>query len=661
MNVTLTSFFEWLLTASFMGSVLVLFIFAAKFVLRDKLSPRWTYVLWMLLIVRLILPWTPETSFSVYNLIPIERFSTTEVNHPQLDHSETPVTSKTNPPTTEQSNTPLLQEPTVLTEVDKPKAVHNPSNLVQSTSLKFTLLQFLSLLWLAGFVLVVAILLVVNLRFRNRMKHEPSITVKRIQQLFMTSKQMMGIKRRILLIRSNKVPIATLSGVMSPKLLLPDTILNSLTDDELKHLFLHELSHMKRGDIAINGLMNLLLAMHWFNPLLWYAYHKMREDQELACDAMALVHLPSEQSQAYAFTLIKLLEMVPSRSSLANTASISSGKKEMYRRINMIKAFKKQTYKSALLGIIVMLILSSCALTSPKAVAPEPIDADHLQLEANQANTEEIEQLAKVWADALKTRDGEPRYEMMSERARQKFEQEQINTSGEDWNYIIGNSSPWVIDYNIQIEGTIATITYTTQTSEPANYNAQETVIFKQEGLTFVVDDYTTEFEDSAIDVNIENDGTANTSLEKISIFNSNPIAAYNSADVVTIELNNEVLETEFHKVRFEPFGFYMPSNMELYSFEDGDEWGYDLGRHHVNFNWYDNDIVEAADIINEQLTKYSEYVGSVINDGTMIDYFVFQHGDRSFIISFLYWEVEQDTALPLFLKFVETMRYVEE
>jgi len=659
MNVTLTGFFEWLLTTSLMGSVLVLFIFAAKFALRDRLSPRWTYLLWMLLFTRLLIPWTPESTLSVYNLISIERFSTAQVNDLQLDRTETRVNSAINP-VTEQSNTPLLQEPPFLTEADNTIAVQNPSKFAQSTQEKFTLMQFFSLLWLAGFVSVAAILLFVNLRFRNSIKHEPCIKDKRIHQLLMSCKQMMQIKRRITLIRSNKVPIATLSGVLSPRLLLPDTILDSLTDDELKHLFLHELSHMKRGDIAINGLMNLLLAMHWFNPLLWYAYHKMREDQELACDAMALAKLPSEQSQAYAFTLIKLLEMVPSRSSLANTASISSGKKEMYRRIIMIKSFKKQTYKSALFGIIVMLVLSSCALTSPKSEAPDSIGAELQEPDTNQATTEEIEQLAKVWAEALKTRDGEPRYEMMSERARKKFEQEQINTSGEDWNYIIGNSSPWITEYSIQIEGMIANITYVTQTSEPASYSAYETVTFKQEGHTFVVDDYSTEYEESSIEVNLEKDGNE-TSIEKISIFSSNPIAAYNPADVVKIELNNEVLETEFHKVRFEPFGFYMPTNMELYSFEDGDEWGYDMGRHHVNFNWYDHDRIEAADLINEQLTKYSEYAGSEINDGTMTDYFVFQHGDRSFIISFLYWEVEQDTALPLFLKFVETMRYVEE
>lgn len=58
---------------------------------------------------------------------------------------------------------------------------------------------------------------------------------------------------------------------------------------------------------------------------------------------------------------------------------------------------------------------------------------------------EKMIELTEDWANALKTRDGKPRYEMMSNKAKQKFEQEQIQRSGENWNYNIGDSSPWVV------------------------------------------------------------------------------------------------------------------------------------------------------------------------------------------------------------------------
>lgn len=112
---------------------------------------------------------------------------------------------------------------------------------------------------------------------------------------------------------------------------------------------------------------------------------------------------------------------------------------------------------------------------------------------------QKVEELSTVWANALKTRDGKPRYEMMSEKAKEKFVQEQIIRSGEDWNYNIGVSSPWVVNYEIEIDGLKAIITYTTQTSIPEFYHTQEMLTFKRENKEWFVDDYQTIFEDQLI------------------------------------------------------------------------------------------------------------------------------------------------------------------
>lgn len=101
-----------------------------------------------------------------------------------------------------------------------------------------------------------------------------------------------------------------------------------------------------------------------------------------------------------------------------------------------------------------------------------------------------IEELSTIWANALETRDGKPRYEMMSEKAKEKFKKEQITRSGEDWNFNIGVSSPWVVDFVVQIEGMNATITYLTQTSEPAYYNMRDTLTFINENGKLWVDDF---------------------------------------------------------------------------------------------------------------------------------------------------------------------------
>lgn len=68
-NVYLPRFFDWVIETSIMASILVGIILCVKILLRNKLTPRWQYMLWMILIVRLLLPWSPDSSYSIYSIL----------------------------------------------------------------------------------------------------------------------------------------------------------------------------------------------------------------------------------------------------------------------------------------------------------------------------------------------------------------------------------------------------------------------------------------------------------------------------------------------------------------------------------------------------------------------------------------------------------------
>lgn len=111
----------------------------------------------------------------------------------------------------------------------------------------------------------------------------------------------------------------------------------------------------------------------------------------------------------------------------------------------------------------------------------------------------DIESLTAIWAHALKTRDGMPRYQMMSDKAKERFMQEQLHVNGEEGKFVIGVSSPWVVAFDFTIDDMTATITYKTTTSEPAFYQTKEILTFIEENGQLVVDDYQTIFEDQPI------------------------------------------------------------------------------------------------------------------------------------------------------------------
>ena len=161
-----------------------------------------------------------------------------------------------------------------------------------------------------------------------------------------------------------------LYGVFRPSIMVDAGVLAALTDDEVRYIFLHELAHLKRMDNLANWIAAIVSALHWFNPVVWYAGYRMRQDREVACDARVLNYLKPDEHKGYGETIIRLLQSL----SAARWAPVAVGmsgndKSTIKRRIKMIKMFKKPTFRWTALAVAVMLIISAVALTNSPASA----------------------------------------------------------------------------------------------------------------------------------------------------------------------------------------------------------------------------------------------------------------------------------------------------
>lgn len=341
-------YFQWVLSTSVMASIMVGLILLSKVLLKDKLNIRWHYLLWILLMARLILPWTLESSFSIYNLVDLNR----GVSH-QTSYSENTSFSNINP----------IPNYTIESEPDMSSS-NQVSSETKGIDKNFLLFSIIVLAWLIG-ILSIALYIYVNFKkFDRKINAGSLITDQRIQHIFYQCKKAMHIQKDIPLIMTNVIQSPTLYGSIRPRLLLPSNIFTMLTNDELKYIFFHELSHYRRKDIAVNWLMTLLLIIHWFNPILWYAYNRMREDQEMACDALALTFIDQNESIQYGHTIIKLTENYAKFMSNPRIANFSGNKSQMYRRIERIKMSKKVSYTWSGLTFAIVLFISGCTLTS---------------------------------------------------------------------------------------------------------------------------------------------------------------------------------------------------------------------------------------------------------------------------------------------------------
>ncbi|MDA2381607.1 M56 family metallopeptidase [Bacillus cereus] len=337
-NVYLPHFFDWLIETSLMASILVGFILCIKVLFRNKLTPRWQYMLWIVLMVRLLLPWSPDSSYSIYSLLSYSS-SVSEVIPKNMPATENIVNIESDRKVELESNSKMV------TKTSEPEV--KVSSEKQTT---FSLYKLALYVWLAGVIILAAITFLTNRRLYSYIKKQPDITDEQAITVFNRCKQSMKMKKAVSLRLAGKIASPTVFSFFRPKVLLSKKHMKILNEQQLQYVFYHELAHIKRNDVAVNWIMYSLILLNWFNPILWYAYFCMREDQELACDAYALTFIGKEEQIAYGHTIITLLEhysyQVPS------LANLSRNKRTLKRRIIMIKKFQKKSYRLSLLGVI---------------------------------------------------------------------------------------------------------------------------------------------------------------------------------------------------------------------------------------------------------------------------------------------------------------------
>jgi beta-lactamase regulating signal transducer with metallopeptidase domain len=337
-------FLPMLLRASWQATVLILLVLAVQWVLGQRLSPRWRSGLWLLVVVRLALPWTAPSAVSLFNFLSFSRASGAVV------------TARS----TAGAPGPLVLQPTAVALAEMPA---QPAAVAAAVAPKFSIrLSWLPLVWAAGAFALGLGLLITHYRLARRVTPCRPLIDALVMNLLEDCKQLMGVSVPVALVETAAVDGPCLFGVLRPRLLLPPGFTHGFSCDELRHVFLHELGHVKRHDILLGWVMAFLQILHWFNPLVWLAFARMRVDRELACDALALSHAEDQENKPYGLTIVKLLEGFSDSVRVPSLAGIVEDKQQMKTRISMIAKFQK-TNRGTVLAAILVIVLGLLTLT----------------------------------------------------------------------------------------------------------------------------------------------------------------------------------------------------------------------------------------------------------------------------------------------------------
>lgn len=370
---------EWLLARSWQAAVLVGCVLLLQWLLRRQLTNRWRSALWWVVLARLVLPVGPESACSLFNC-----FRTVPAAVVVTPPANTAPMAVVAPPRV------TLAAPASLASV--PAAEHNPMaerigappirggvstavGLPARMSTREMIWLGVGSGWLVGVIILGTCVAFQVGRFKRQLARTATPADPRLREILARCQRESGVRRAIELWETEVVTSPALFGVFQLRLLLPRGIGERFDGEELRFIFLHELAHVRRGDLWLNWLVTILQVAHWFNPVIWLGFARLRADRELACDELALRQTGEAAAAAYGSTIIKLLEGWQRPAAMPGLVGILEDKQQMRRRILRIVAFKRVSRWSALAALVVV-ALGVVALTDAETggAAGKPYD-----------------------------------------------------------------------------------------------------------------------------------------------------------------------------------------------------------------------------------------------------------------------------------------------
>ena len=159
-------------------------------------------------------------------------------------------------------------------------------------------------------------------------------------------------------------------GVLAPRIYVPETV----SEQDFPQVLAHERCHIRRWDHVWKPLAFLLLAVNWFNPILWAAYVLLGRDMERACDEMVLKNADAAQRAAYSRALVACA----AQPKMAAVCPLAFGEVAVKERVKNVLNYKKPALWAVILLVVAAAIIGACLLTKPSYKNVGTLDAEKL-------------------------------------------------------------------------------------------------------------------------------------------------------------------------------------------------------------------------------------------------------------------------------------------
>lgn len=325
--------FDTVLELSWQAGLIALAVMAVRLVLRKKTSRRALCMLWALVALRLLLP----VSLTVESPV-------------SLQAEEAPVSRAYHAMQEARTSVPEEAAPAPAESSGAAAAVVPPEPAAEPVTLR-TFARWLPWIWVIGMGCMAAYMLLSFIWMR--------LTLRRAEH----------IQDNVYRCTQWSTPFVL--GIIAPCIYVPE----SVSEEDLPQVLAHERCHIRRWDHVVKPFAFLLLAVNWFNPVLWAAYVLLGRDMENACDEMALKNADAAQRAAYSRALVSCA----AQPKMAAVCPLAFGEVAVKERVKNVLGYKKPAIWAAVMVAVAAVIIGACLLTKPaEDKSGYPLDAKKL-------------------------------------------------------------------------------------------------------------------------------------------------------------------------------------------------------------------------------------------------------------------------------------------
>ena len=314
-------FLERFLIGNLCNAILICVMFGLKRLMQNRVSLRFQYYSWYVLFASLLLPFFPG---GLWNRWPSAAHNISQTIATYNLSANNIVSA---------NNTHWVEDTTQL-------IIEDAGNV----PIEFIILA----VWFVGVLILLAFYWCGGYRLRQ-VKYFAMLPSKNIQDLFDECCQKLKIRKKVQIRQSRLITVPVSFGWKKSFVVLPKHGIAKLPGSELENVVLHELIHIRHGDLITNYLFCGMQALYWLNPLVWLAFRQMRRDREAYCDWAVLNELDDENARiAYGQTLLNFAVGCQTQFHTAN--GLCQNKEHLKYRLEQIVSYQKDTKRRKICG-----------------------------------------------------------------------------------------------------------------------------------------------------------------------------------------------------------------------------------------------------------------------------------------------------------------------